>query len=204
MRRRREDDAGLGLGLGRRGTEMAQHGIELRPRRRLLDGADDAHAIRLRHRGRGGQENAVESADEDHRYGKLSLADAPDELHAVHSGHLEIGHDDVDRVAGTIQKGERLVSRRRLDDARRAHAGQRPGKQVALVAVVVDDQKAQAVEIDRLRVGNQLHHDAPPAGRSGARAGKLRSPPGRRAGPRATSGPASAGIEFRSSFASWG
>ena len=44
------------------------------------------------------------------------------------SRHLEIGHDDVDRLAGAIQEGERLVSRRRLDDARRAHAGQRPAR----------------------------------------------------------------------------
>ena len=131
-------------------------------RRRLLDGADDAHTVGLRHRGRGGQQNAVERADEDHRHRKLALTDAPDELHAVHLRHLEIGHDDVDRLAGAIQKGERLVSRRRLDDARPAHAGQRPGEQVALVAVVVDHEKAQAVEIDRLRVGNQFHHAAAP------------------------------------------
>ena len=92
--------------------------------------------------------------------GQLALADAADELHAVHFGHLQIGDDDVDRLADAIQDGERLVSRRRLDDAGRAHAGQRPGEQIALVMVVVDDQEAQAAEIDRRRVGNKFDHAA--------------------------------------------
>ena len=97
---------------------MPQHRIELRSRRRLLDRADDADPVGLRHRGRGRQQNAVERADENHRHRKLSLADATDELHAVHFRHLEIGHDDVDGLPGTVQEGERLVSGRRLDDAR--------------------------------------------------------------------------------------
>ena len=79
------------------------------------------------------------------------------------SGHLQIGHDDVDRLTRAIQNGQRLVSRRRLDDAGRAHAGERPAQKVALVVVVVDDEEAQAPEIDRVRVGNELDHAKPPA-----------------------------------------
>ena len=71
----------------------------------------------------------------------------------------------------------------------RAHAGQRPGEQVALVAVVVDHEKAQAVEIDRLRVGSQFDHAAAPGrerpagGSSPTAAGRRRVPAGDRSTP---------------------
>ena len=153
------DDVGGG---GRGRAEMAQHGIELRARGRLFDGADHADAVGLSHRRGGGEKDAVERAHEDHGHLKLALADAADELHAVHLGHLQIGDDDVDGLAGAIQDGERLVPGGRLEDAGRAHAGERPRQQIALVVVVVDDQEAQAPEIDGRRVGDELDHAVSP------------------------------------------
>jgi hypothetical protein len=61
---------------------------------------------------------------------------------------------------------ERIVSGRRLDHAGGSHSGERLGDQIALVALVVDDEEAQAAKVDRSRAGgDELDHDAsPPAG----------------------------------------
>ena len=80
--------------------------------------------------------------DHQHLHVEPAALDLADEFEAVHAGHLQVGDDDVDRLARqAAERFDRARARRRRRSSRLA---QHVGHGFAGRRVVVDDQHAEA------------------------------------------------------------
>jgi XTP/dITP diphosphohydrolase len=129
----------IGFGAPMEGNEFRQPSL----RKRLLDDAEQAHAIRRTHRLDGVEQRTLQAAGDDQRGADACLAQMPDEGHAVHAGHVDVGHDDVERLIQLAHDLHRRAAIIRFVDPFCAEQFEDPHDHAALELVVLRHQEAQ-------------------------------------------------------------
>ncbi len=127
----------------RRGKARGDHAAQLLRVERLLDRAQQAHAIRARHRLDRRDQASLQAAHEDQRRRMLQSREMAYELHAVHFRHVQVAHDDVDGRVGRLEDLERRHAVAGREHGLRAELVQQVAHEPALESLVLDDEKAK-------------------------------------------------------------
>jgi hypothetical protein len=86
----------------------------------------------------------AKAGDHDHQDAGVFLLDAPQHLHAVHAGHLQVQQHDMDFFTG--QDGQPLFAVGGPENGA-AHAGEDALGSVADAGFIVDDQDSDGVGV---------------------------------------------------------
>jgi hypothetical protein len=140
----RHVDLAAAAGAGVLELVQREHRRQLARRQRLVDAAEHAQARRARHHLHRVQQRGFHRADDGDRTGEALLRDDADELDAVHARHVEVDEDDVGLFGQRAQHLEGLEAVGGLVQRREPEIREQAQSQLALEAVVLDQQHAHS------------------------------------------------------------